>query len=79
MTPLKITIDNRNYSNWSIFNATTLELISVNIECNLTLSLFRSSKRIMQQIIIIIINFEINYQKEFEIVTVKKNCRDYSA
>jgi len=34
MTPLKITIDNRNYSNWSIFNATTLEPISVNIESN---------------------------------------------
>lgn len=34
MTLLKIIIDNRNYSNWSIFNATTLEPISVNIECN---------------------------------------------
>lgn len=34
MTPLKITIDNRNYSNWSIFDATTLEPISVNIESN---------------------------------------------
>jgi hypothetical protein len=34
MTLLKIIIDNRNYSNWSIFNATTLEPVSVNIECN---------------------------------------------
>jgi exoribonuclease R len=34
MTLLKIIIDNRNYANWSIFNATTLEPISVDLECN---------------------------------------------
>ena len=34
MTLLKIIIDNRNYANWTIYNATTLEPISVDIECN---------------------------------------------
>ena len=34
MTLLKIIIDNRNYSNWSVYNATTLEPISVDLECN---------------------------------------------
>jgi len=35
MKPLyKITIDNRNYANWAIFNATTLEPVSVHLECN---------------------------------------------
>ena len=34
MTLLKIIIDNRNYANWSIFNATNLEPISVDLECN---------------------------------------------
>ena len=34
MTLLKIIIDNRNYVNWSIFNATNLEPISVDLECN---------------------------------------------
>jgi len=34
MTLLKIIIDNRNYANWSIFNATSLEPISVDLECN---------------------------------------------
>lgn len=34
MTLFKITIDNRNYANWSIFNATTLEPVSVDLECN---------------------------------------------
>jgi exoribonuclease R len=34
MTLLKIIIDNRNYSNWTIYNATTLEPISVDLECN---------------------------------------------
>jgi hypothetical protein len=34
MTLLKIIIDNRNYANWSIFNATNLEPVSVDLECN---------------------------------------------
>jgi hypothetical protein len=34
MTLLKIIIDNRNYANWTIYNATTLEPISVDLECN---------------------------------------------
>jgi hypothetical protein len=34
MTLLKIIIDNRNYANWTIYNANTLEPISVDLECN---------------------------------------------
>jgi hypothetical protein len=34
MSLLKIIIDNRNYANWSIFNANNLEPISVDLECN---------------------------------------------
>lgn len=34
MSLLKININNRNYSNWTIFDATTLETISVDIESN---------------------------------------------
>jgi exoribonuclease R len=34
MTLLKIIIDNRNYANWSILNASNLEPSSVDLECN---------------------------------------------
>jgi exoribonuclease R len=34
MSLFKISIGNRNYTNWTIFNATTLEPVSVDLECN---------------------------------------------
>ena len=34
MTLFKIIIDNRNYAKWTVYNATTLEPASVDLECN---------------------------------------------